>query len=52
MSPGIGLELSDALSGAAYFKVPLYQNVHGIPQAAPFNLSFSLFYTFDVVGTE
>ena len=51
LSPGIGLQLSDELSGHVYFQTPVYQNVHGIQQTAKFNLLFGLSYQFDVLGS-
>lgn len=52
LSPGLGVELSDAFSGSAYIQFPIYQNVHGLQQTAPFNLSLGLSYSLNVVGEE
>jgi hypothetical protein len=52
VSPGINLQLSDALAGTSYIQLPVYQNVHGIQQTARFNLLFSLSYTLDIVGND
>ncbi|MBI1807903.1 MAG: hypothetical protein HYR76_12730 [Ignavibacteria bacterium] len=51
-SPGIGLQLNDALSSVVYVQVPIYQNVHGIQQTAKFNLSFGLTYNFDLFAGQ
>ena len=38
VSPGLKFYLTDAFSIYSYFQLPLYQNVNGIQQAAPYNL--------------
>jgi hypothetical protein len=52
LSPGIGLQLSNALGGTAFVQLPVYQNVHGIQQTAAFNLFLNLSYSFDLAGLE
>ncbi|OLD58907.1 MAG: hypothetical protein AUI33_17010, partial [Ignavibacteria bacterium 13_1_40CM_2_61_4] len=52
LSPGIGLQMSDALGGSFYIQIPFYQNVHGIQQTAKFNLLFGLSYNFDLLASE
>jgi hypothetical protein len=52
ISPGIGLQLSDALSGAVYFQEPVAQDVHGIQQTSKFNLLFALSYNFDLFSSQ
>jgi hypothetical protein len=52
LSPGIGLELSDALSSVMYYQAPVYEYVHGIQQTSKFNLSFGLTYNFDLFTAE
>ncbi len=52
VSPGLGVQLTDAFSGSAYIQLPVYQNVHGLQQAAPFNLSLGLSYSLNVVGED
>jgi len=52
LSPGIGLQMSDALGGSFYIQIPVYQNVHGIQQTAKFNLLFGLSCNFDLLGIE
>jgi hypothetical protein len=51
-SPGLNLELNDALRGAIYVQIPVYQNVHGLQQTAKYNLSFDLSYTLNLLGKE
>lgn len=51
-SPGLNIQLSDALTATGYVQFPLYQNVHGIQQTAKYNLSFSLSYSLDLRGAE
>jgi hypothetical protein len=41
-SPGLRVDLSDAISAFGYVQLPVYQNVHGIQQTARFNLQFGL----------
>jgi hypothetical protein len=52
VSPGLGVQLDDALRGYAYVQVPVYQNVHGIQQTAGFNLLLNLSYSLDLTGGE
>jgi hypothetical protein len=52
LSPGIGLQLSDALAGSFYIQIPVYQNVHSIQQTAKFNLLFGLSFGFDLLASE
>ncbi len=49
-SPGLGIQLSDALSASAYVQLPAYQNVHGIQQTASVNLALALSFAVDLVG--
>lgn len=41
-SPGLKFHLSDYISLYGYIQLPVYQNVNGIQQAAPFNLQFGI----------
>ncbi len=51
-SPGIGLNLTDDLSGVAYLQLPVYENVHGLQQTAPFNLFLGLSYQMNIFGED
>ena len=42
VSPGLKFYLSEVLSVYSYFQLPLYQNVNGIQQVAPYNLQFGI----------
>ena len=42
VSPGLKFYLTEALSIYSYFQLPLYQNVNGIQQAAPYNLQVGI----------
>lgn len=48
VSPGLNLTLTDGLSALGYVQLPVYQNVHGIQQAAGFNLIFAMTYNFNL----
>ncbi len=50
LSPGLSLQLSDALSGLTYVQIPIYQRVNGIQQTSKFNLLFSLSYRLNLLG--
>jgi hypothetical protein len=52
VSPGLGVNLSDALSATAFVQLPVYQDVHGIQQVSSANLSFGLSYALDVLGGD
>ncbi len=52
LSPGLGVQLSDAFSGSMYYQTPVYQNVHGIQQTAKFNLLFDLRYQIDLSASS
>ncbi|MCI0554459.1 MAG: hypothetical protein L0287_26220 [Anaerolineae bacterium] len=42
VSPGLKLDLSDAISAYGYVQLPVYQNVNGIQQTSAFNLQFGI----------
>ncbi|HEY6191899.1 MAG TPA: hypothetical protein VI215_06165 [Bacteroidota bacterium] len=52
LSPGLGLQFSDALHGYAFVQIPVHEDVHGIQQTAGFNLLFNVTYSLDLVGGE
>ena len=52
LSPGLGLQLSDALSGKVYVQGPISQDVHGIQQTARFNLLLDISYGFSLIESE
>ncbi|MEX2089146.1 MAG: hypothetical protein WEB62_05205, partial [Bacteroidota bacterium] len=41
-SPGLRVEIIEAVSGFAFVQIPVYRNVHGIQQASRYNLQFGL----------
>jgi hypothetical protein len=47
-SPGLRVQLSDALSAYTYTQIPVYQNVNGIQQTANLNLQFGLSFNVKV----
>ena len=48
-SPGVSVELSDGFSAYGYVQIPVDQNVHGIQQAARFNLQFGISASVDLL---
>ena len=42
VSPGLKFYLTETFSVYSYFQLPVYQNVNGIQQVAPYNLQFSI----------
>ena len=52
LSPGLSLQLNDALTGSMYVQLPLYQDVHGIQQTAKYHLAFNLSYSFNLDEAE
>jgi hypothetical protein len=42
VSPGLKIHLLETLSVSGYFQIPVYQDLNGIQQAAPYNLQFSV----------
>ncbi len=47
-SPGLSIELSDAFSAEGYVQLPLYQNLNGIQQAAPYYLRLGISANLDL----
>ncbi|MGB2868095.1 MAG: hypothetical protein WBD36_06580 [Bacteroidota bacterium] len=41
-SPGLSLEVNDAIAVLGYIQLPVYQKVNGIQQAAAFNIQFGI----------
>ncbi len=48
-SPGLHIEINDNLSAQGFVQIPVYQNVHGIQQTAPFNLQFGIAADLDLL---
>lgn len=42
LSPGFSVDLSENVRANAFVQLPVYRNVHGIQQTAPFNLQFGV----------
>jgi hypothetical protein len=42
ISPGLEIDLLPSVTAYGYIQLPLYQNVHGIQQTAPYNLQFGI----------
>ena len=44
-SPGLSIQLNDSFSAYSYVQLPIYQDVNGIQQTAPYYLQFGLTFS-------